>query len=111
MYELSMADWPLHVLNSQHGEIGFLGDRMAAFRVHSGGRWSSMDPVDRLTAEIRFLGEMARHLRGKNARVARQRWLHQMMNLSELRGYRNRRRFWKVMHKLYLRGGFLWKYL
>lgn len=36
-----LGDWPLHVFNAQHGDIGFLPDVMAAYRVHAGGVYSS----------------------------------------------------------------------
>lgn len=37
----AVGDWPLHVLNAEHGDIGYLDEIMAAYRVHSGGLWST----------------------------------------------------------------------
>lgn len=34
---MKMGDWPLHVLNAQYGDIGYLNRVMAVYRVHSGG--------------------------------------------------------------------------
>ena len=39
-YPLPTADMPLHVLNAQHGDIGFVDEVMAAYRIHPGGVWS-----------------------------------------------------------------------
>jgi glycosyltransferase involved in cell wall biosynthesis len=35
----SMGDWPLHILNAQHGDIGRLEEIMGVYRVHAGGLW------------------------------------------------------------------------
>jgi glycosyltransferase involved in cell wall biosynthesis len=35
------SDWPLHILNAQHGDIGYLDEIMGVYRVHGGGVWSS----------------------------------------------------------------------
>ena len=37
---LVVGDWPLHVLNAEHGDIGYLDEVLAAYRVHPGGVWS-----------------------------------------------------------------------
>ncbi len=39
-FRLSMGDLPLHILNARHGDIGFLDETMAAYRVHVGGVWT-----------------------------------------------------------------------
>lgn len=39
-YPLPTADMPLHVMNAQHGDIGFVDEVMAAYRIHPGGVWS-----------------------------------------------------------------------
>jgi glycosyltransferase involved in cell wall biosynthesis len=36
-----LGDWPLHILNAEHGDIGYLDEVLAAYRVHSGGIWSA----------------------------------------------------------------------
>jgi glycosyltransferase involved in cell wall biosynthesis len=36
-----IGDWPLHILNAEHGNIGYIDEILAAYRVHSGGVWSS----------------------------------------------------------------------
>jgi glycosyltransferase involved in cell wall biosynthesis len=34
------ADWVLHILNAQYGDIGHISEVMGVYRVHSGGVWS-----------------------------------------------------------------------
>lgn len=38
--EMPTFDWPLHLLNSEHGDIGYIDDVMGAYRVHAAGFWS-----------------------------------------------------------------------
>jgi glycosyltransferase involved in cell wall biosynthesis len=40
-YQAPMGDWPLHVLNAQHGAIGYIDQEMAVHRVHSGSIWTA----------------------------------------------------------------------
>lgn len=35
------GDWVLHLLNSLHGDIGYLDEELAAYRLHQGGVWMS----------------------------------------------------------------------
>lgn len=61
-YELPVGDWPLHVLNAQHGTIGYLNDVMAVHRVHSEGAWSSLNRLQMLQYDIQFYDRMMSHL-------------------------------------------------
>jgi len=38
---LILGDWPLHVLNAQRGNLAYLPELMATYRVHPGGFWST----------------------------------------------------------------------
>ena len=38
--DLVVGDWPLHVLNAEHGDIGYIDADMAVYRVHAGGVWT-----------------------------------------------------------------------
>jgi glycosyltransferase involved in cell wall biosynthesis len=61
---LHMGDWPLHVLNAQYGEIGYLNAVMAAYRVHDKGVWSSIGRLRQLEIEadaIDFLCSVLNH--------------------------------------------------
>jgi glycosyltransferase involved in cell wall biosynthesis len=43
IFKCPMGDWPLHVLNAQHGKIGYLDEVMGVYRKHSGGFWSGQE--------------------------------------------------------------------
>jgi len=61
-FSLGQGDWPLHVLNAQHGDIGFLDERMAVYRVHQGGVWSGTKVTRRLEAIISAYRTINHHL-------------------------------------------------
>ena len=69
--DLAVADWPLHVLNAEHGDIGYIDADMAVYRVHAGGVWTGSlaryrkrDSVEGLVRLYRLLD---RHLEGRFA--------------------------------------------
>jgi len=37
---IPFGDWPLHILNAQKGDIGYIDEVMAVYRIHPGGLWS-----------------------------------------------------------------------
>lgn len=39
-FTLGMGDWTLHILNAQHGDIGYINKVMGRHRHHGGGVWS-----------------------------------------------------------------------
>jgi glycosyltransferase involved in cell wall biosynthesis len=41
------GDWPLHILNAMHGDIGYLPEVMAVHRTHGGGVWSHQGVAER----------------------------------------------------------------
>lgn len=71
VYELKMGDFPLHILNAQHGRIGYLNEIMGVYRVHSGGVWTGMDWVARLRVNIKFFEFLAGGLEPRYRPAAR----------------------------------------
>jgi glycosyltransferase involved in cell wall biosynthesis len=66
-FTLPFGDWPLHILNAQHGKIGYIDEIMSVYRVHSNGLWSRLDPNERLE-KINFCLETIKpHLDFKHA--------------------------------------------
>jgi len=61
-YEMPMGDWPLHVLNAQHGSYGYMDEVMACYRVHGGGAWSGRGRAKVLLSTVRAAEEINRHL-------------------------------------------------
>lgn len=69
--DLAVADWPLHVLNAEHGDIGYIDADMAVYRVHGAGAWTASlsryhrrDAIERFAEVHRIID---RHLRGRFA--------------------------------------------
>ncbi len=60
---MPMGDWPLHVMNAQHGDYGYLAEVMATYRVHDGGVWSSQKRIDILSKTI-FARDVIRNYLG-----------------------------------------------
>jgi glycosyltransferase involved in cell wall biosynthesis len=62
MRSLRMLDWPLHVLSARHGDIGYLDEVMAVYRIHAGGIWSGAGHVRKLEEELAIYGPLAAEL-------------------------------------------------
>jgi hypothetical protein len=63
-FRIPMGDWPLHILNSQYGTIGYLDEIMGVYRIHRGGMWISAGRIQNCLDHIRahkffynFLGQ------------------------------------------------------
>jgi hypothetical protein len=62
LLEMSMGDWPLHVLVARSGKIWLMNEVMATYRIHPGGIWTSLSEHKRLSAMIRMMTELDRQL-------------------------------------------------
>jgi Txe/YoeB family toxin of Txe-Axe toxin-antitoxin module len=56
--ECPIGDWPLHMLNAQHGKIKFLNEAMAVYRVHGGGVWESKNAIYRIIKTVETYEKM-----------------------------------------------------
>jgi glycosyltransferase involved in cell wall biosynthesis len=54
-WKTDMADWPTHILTALRGDIRYVDEKMAAYRVHEGGVWAAF----RNNMEKTLLSEMA----------------------------------------------------
>jgi glycosyltransferase involved in cell wall biosynthesis len=52
---LPSGDWPLYILNALHGEIGYLDEVMAVYRIHTGGVWSTQARRKRMQRKLTIL--------------------------------------------------------
>jgi hypothetical protein len=78
-----MADWPLHILNAQHGDIGYIDEVMAVHRVHRGGVWSARSVIERRKEAIRTLEAIREHLGESHERSIERsiaRWHFKVLN-------------------------------
>ncbi|MDQ3849117.1 MAG: glycosyltransferase [Actinomycetota bacterium] len=53
-FALPWGDWPLYFLAAQHGSIRYLPDLMGVYRIHSGGMYRGLSPLDALRVMIDF---------------------------------------------------------
>jgi hypothetical protein len=70
---LGFSDWPVHILNSQAGSVGYIKQTMGVYRVHSEGGWSGRISDQRWVDMIRFYELIDAHLKFKYHRVIKQR--------------------------------------
>lgn len=59
---MPMGDWPLHVLNAEHGELGYVDRVMGAYRVHGGGVWTGARRERTLERTLEAVAVVDRHL-------------------------------------------------
>ena len=60
--KLDRGDWPLHVLNAQHGKIMYLDKIMANYHVHDGGVYSALKLADQLEGAANVAVILDKHL-------------------------------------------------
>ena len=53
------GDWELYTILTRRGDLGFLPERMSAYRVHGGGAWTGRPPVHRARQVEAFYDLMA----------------------------------------------------
>lgn len=68
-YSLPMGDWPLHILNAEHGTLGYLPATMGVYRIHPGGIWSGRSLVRRIEGHILMYRAVNRHLQLRYTRI------------------------------------------
>lgn len=56
--KIGVADWPLHILNSEYGKIYFIDDCMSVYRRHSGGLWSNLPHNEMIERGADIMREM-----------------------------------------------------
>ncbi|MEO6457353.1 MAG: glycosyltransferase [Chloroflexia bacterium] len=69
--KLPTGDWALHILNAEHGKIGYLNEVMAVYRIHSGGVWSSQDHIRNLRVNTQVQEKLNVYLGYKYDRIIR----------------------------------------
>jgi glycosyltransferase involved in cell wall biosynthesis len=60
--EMSITDWPLHVLNARNGRIGYIDEVMSVYRYHRGGAYSSLSDWHKLETTRQFYLSMNANL-------------------------------------------------
>jgi glycosyltransferase involved in cell wall biosynthesis len=44
-FTLPFGDWPVHILNSKFGKIGYIDEIMGVYRIHAAGLWTKLSQV------------------------------------------------------------------
>jgi hypothetical protein len=60
-----ITDWPLHILNAEHGHIGYIDEVMGVYRHHRGGLYSPFSRAKKLDETLKFYRVMNRNLNYK----------------------------------------------
>jgi glycosyltransferase involved in cell wall biosynthesis len=60
--EAVLGDWELWVLAAMAGEVGFLGEIMATWRIHPRGYWTGRHAADQLRIVLAFYDELFQHM-------------------------------------------------
>ena len=63
--KLFIGDWPLHILNAQYGDIGFIPGVMSVYRVHRHGVWSGLDMTRQTKMALEVLAALQGHFQGE----------------------------------------------
>jgi len=69
--DVTNGDWPLFVMMARRGNIGFLDEVMASYRIHGHGVWSSQGTVDRLQRILPLYELFFEYLDGANVAAIR----------------------------------------
>jgi glycosyltransferase involved in cell wall biosynthesis len=68
---MPLTDWPLHVLNAEHGTIGYINRVMSVYRIHEGGTYSRLAEVEKFEKRYQFYTRMNRNMNYRCDSVAR----------------------------------------
>ncbi len=57
-----ITDWPLHILNAEHGKIGYIDEVMGVYRYHPGGLYSPFSETMKQQETLKFYRTINKHL-------------------------------------------------
>jgi glycosyltransferase involved in cell wall biosynthesis len=60
-----ITDWPLHVLNAEHGDVGYIDEVMSVYRYHEGGLYSPLSERRKQESTVELYHAMNRNLGGR----------------------------------------------
>jgi glycosyltransferase involved in cell wall biosynthesis len=68
-FSYAWFDWLFHIYCARQGQIGFLDEDMAAYRVHGGGNWSARDRSAQLEQDLAVYERLAREMPEQQALI------------------------------------------
>jgi glycosyltransferase involved in cell wall biosynthesis len=66
-----ITDWPLHILNAEHGKIGYIDDVMGVYRYHPGGLYSPFSETKKQQETLKFLQTMNKNLNYRYSKIVK----------------------------------------
>jgi glycosyltransferase involved in cell wall biosynthesis len=96
-FSMFCADWALHILNAEHGRIGYLSEVMAAYRYHSGGMYSRLSEFEKLEETLKFYKAMNINTNFRYKRIIKTALIKRFYESAEefeKRGDRDKARTW-----------------
>lgn len=66
-----ITDWPLHILNAEHGNIGYINEVMGGYRYHSGGLYSPFSQFQKLEKTLSFYHKINADLNYKHDKIVK----------------------------------------
>jgi glycosyltransferase involved in cell wall biosynthesis len=54
------GDWPLHLLNAEKGDIYFIPEELAVYRITQSGAWSAKSRIHKIQYTVKFLKEISK---------------------------------------------------
>jgi glycosyltransferase involved in cell wall biosynthesis len=100
-YDLRIGDWPIHIMNAQHGKIGYSHEVMAVYRVHPSGQWSSQSLESARLEILKMLDHVDDYLDHKYRRQikdAKAEWYYQLAQISYGEGDQSLGRTYLKLH-------------
>jgi len=99
-YEVTNADWMLFLLLAEHGNVGYINEVMAAYRMHGGGIWSRLTSEQRVKDHINTYQTIDAHLNFKYHRVISEK----IAKLPRRQKEQNARSYLDQYHKVVRKG-------
>jgi Glycosyl transferase family 2 len=53
-FESAWIDWLIHIRAAERGPLGYIPEPLAAYRVHEGGMFTSLDRISQIEEDLRF---------------------------------------------------------
>jgi glycosyltransferase involved in cell wall biosynthesis len=87
-----ITDWPLHILNAEHGWVGYIDEVMSVYRYHAAGWYSPLSEAEKQEATAEFYRRMNVNLGYRYDRTVRTAFARYFFEWAEVYARRGERR-------------------
>lgn len=94
--DIPVADWVIHLLNARQGHLGYIDDVMGVYRMHAGGIWAGLAPLERAETDIKTFTLIGDNLGVMKNRQFRSSLAEKYLRLAE--EYQRQRRISDAKH-------------